>query len=485
MTATALAAPPPPPPPTPCAEPSSAPVVVLRAAAVVGVAAAVLLPVGALGVGVPLLALGGVVALLPLVRHPRDAAWRATCLVAALLLTSAAAVRDAEWVVVLDLLAAAGLLSLALVPWRSWAGVLHGLVVAPLAAPAAAAWLGRGTQRAAGRTRWSEAAPALRGVGLAAGLLAVFVPLLVSADAAFAGLLRGLVPDLPRGDVAAARAVALVAGAVAAACAARVILLPPDEPKRPAASRLLSRSEWLPPLGSLVALLTAFVGLQAQVLFGGHAHVLSRSGLTYAEYTRSGFWQLLAVTALVLAVVAAAVRWTPAGRGVRTLLGALCLLALVIDASSLSRLSVYVEEYGLTRLRILVAATCVWLAIVLVAVLVAGAVRSGGRWLPRVVVLSAVGVLLALTAANPDARIAAAALERGDRADVSYLSGLSADAVPVLLALPADRRGCALAGTAVRVREDRPWPAANRSRAAARDLLRGLAPPAECALSPR
>lgn len=482
MTATALAAPPPPPPPPSCAEPPSAPGVVLRAAVTAGVAAAVLLPVGAFGIGVPLLALVGVAALLPLARQPRARGWRATCLVVALLLTSAAAVRDAEWVVVLDLLAAAGLVSLALVPWRSWAGVLHGLVVAPLAAPAAAAWLGRGTHRVASRTRWAEAAPALRGVGLTAGLLAVFVPLLASADAAFAGLLGDLVPDLPRGDLLVARVVALVAGAVAAASAARVLLLPPDEPKPPAACRLLSRSEWLPPLASLVTLLTVFVGLQAQVLFGGRAHVLSRSGLTYAEYTRSGFWQLLAVTALVLAVVAAAVRWTPTGRLVRALLAALCLLALVIDASSLSRLSVYVEEYGLTRLRILVAATCVWLAVVLVAVLVAGAVRGGGRWLPRAVVLSAAAVLLALTGANPDARIAAAALERGDRADISYLSGLSADAVPVLLTFPADRRGCALAATAERVRQDRAWPAANRSRAAARDLLRDVPLPAACPL---
>lgn len=484
MSVTAVAAPPPPPTPPTCPDRPAAPAVVLRAAAVVGVAAALLLP-GAPGIGVPLLALVGVVALLPLVRRPRARGWRATCLVAAVLLTSAAAVRDAQWLLALDLLGAAALASLALVPWRSWAGVLRGLVVAPLTAPGAARWLGRGTQRAAARTRWAEAAPAARGVALAAGLLAVFVPLLVSADAAFAALLGDLVPDLPRGDVVVARVAALVAGALAAASAAQVLLLPPDEPKPPAPRRLLSRSEWLLPLGSLVALLAVFVGLQAQVLFGGHEHVLSRSGLTYAEHTRSGFWQLLAVTALVLAVVAAAVRWTPAGRGVRALLAALCLLALVIDVSSLSRLSLYVDEYGLTRLRILVAATCLWLAVVLVAVLLAGAVRGGGRWLPRAVVLSAAAVLLALTAANPDARIATSALERGDRADLAHLAGLSADAVPVLATLPAEQRDCVLVGTARRLEQDQPWTSANRARSTARDLLRDVRPADDCPLPPR
>ena len=47
------------------------------------------------------------------------------------------------------------------------------------------------------------------------------------------------------------------------------------------------------------------------VLFGGHRHVLETAGLTYAEYARSGFGQLVVVTLLTLSVVAATVRWAP------------------------------------------------------------------------------------------------------------------------------------------------------------------------------
>jgi hypothetical protein len=319
----------------------------------------------------------------------------------------------------------------------------------------------------------------LRGALLAGVLLAVFVPLLVSADAAFARLLERLLPDLPSAAGAFGRLTIFAVAAVVAAAAVSLLLRPPAEPTVPPPGRLLDRtSEWLLPLGSLTVLLAAFVGLQAHVLFARHELVLSQAGLTYAEYTRSGFWQLLAVTALVLAVVSAGARWTPCGRAVRSLLGALCLLAVIIDASALSRLRLYVEEYGLTRLRILVAVACVWLALVLFAVLLAGAWRAGA-WLPQAVVLSAAVQLLLLTASNPDARIAQSAVERGDRADLAYLRTLSADAVPVLAELPPSERACALAPGSSRV-DDNPWTSANLGRWHARAVLAQLAPTGAC-----
>ena len=62
------------------------------------------------------------------------------------------------------------------------------------------------------------------------------------------------------------------------------------------------------PLGVLDALFLAFVAVQATVLFGGHRHVLETEGLTYAEYARQGFWQLLWVSALTLLVLSAVIR---------------------------------------------------------------------------------------------------------------------------------------------------------------------------------
>ena len=58
----------------------------------------------------------------------------------------------------------------------------------------------------------------------------------------------------------------------------------------------------------LDVLFAAFVVLQLAALFGGDEHVLRTAGLTYAEYAREGFAQLMAVAALTLAMIALARR---------------------------------------------------------------------------------------------------------------------------------------------------------------------------------
>jgi len=450
---TALAPPPPVHPPAPR---PAAPETAVAAALVLGASAALLLPGGPPGLGVLLLA----VVAATLLAAQRLTGWRAVHAVLALPLAGCAVLRDAGWLVGLDLAAGAALASLALVPARSWPGVLRGLVGAGLALPHAAGWLGRGLRG----SRLACSGPLVRGLVLTAALLAVFVPLLSSADAAFAALL----PGAPDTALLPGRAVAFVLGTCVAAAAALVLLLPAAEPRVGAPARRLTTVEWLLPVVALDLLLAAFVTVQAGVLFGGRAHVLSQTGLTYAQYARSGFWQLLVVTALVLAVVAAVVRWVPPSGAVRAALGVLCLLTLVVDVSALSRLHLYSEVYGLTRLRIGVAATCLWLGAVLVLVLLAGSRPGPHRWLPHSVVLSAAVGLLALTAYDPEAAIARSALSRGAGADVGYLSTLSDDALPAIDALPEPYRSCVLARRLPSAAGG--WTSANLSRARAADF---------------
>lgn len=458
-------APAPAPAPAPHVVRPGAPVPVLAGAAVVGLAAAVVVPDRALGLGFLLLALLAVGTVVRLSGW-RPRGWSAVHAVLALLLTGSVVVRDAEWLVVLDLLAAAALASLALTPARSWPGVLRGVVAVPRELPRAIGWAARGS----GALSVPAAGPAVRGLLLTAVLLLVFVPLLVSADAVFADRLTALLPGAPDVGVLPARVVAGLLAAAGTCAAVLVVRAPRPQPVVSAATRGLRRTvEWALPLWSLVLLLGAFLAVQAEVLLGGDDHVLRSAGVTYASYARQGFGQLLAVTALVLAVVAAAVRWAP--RAARPALASLCALALVVDASAFARLQLYGEAYGLTRLRITATTVTLGLAVVLVLVLVAG-VRPGA-WLPHGVALTVGAALLLLTAADPDARIAQSGVARGAQADVAYLSGLSADAAPVLDRLPEPARSCALRDTGARVASA---PAdllsANLSRARAGELLR-------------
>jgi hypothetical protein len=310
-------------------------------------------------------------------------------------------------------------------------------------------------------------------------LLTLFGSLFASADAAFASFVRRALPDIDGATLVRWGFVFTVAWAVLGG-AAYLRAAPPDLTGlgSPGRSRV-TRLEWAIPLSLLVLLFALFVGVQLTVLFGGARHVLETEGLTYADYARSGFWQLLTVTGLTLGVVAGAARWAPRGTRtdrilIRALLGALAVLTLVIVASALHRMDLYADAYGLTRLRVLVALCEFWLGVVFVLVLVAG-IRLRAIWLPRAVVVAGVLALLGLAAANPDGLIAdrnIARYEKIGRIDTAYLSGLSADAVPALERLAADRRDCVLgpiAGVLDRNPDD--WRGWNYGREHAREIL--------------
>ena len=387
-----------------------------------GFVAALLLPGRPAGLGVAVAGLA-VVGVAVACTRPRDP-WRLACWGAAAALAVIPAVRAAEWVVVLSLLAAVVLGSLAASGARTWRGVVAG----------ALGWLGQLVPALAllavravpadGGARWG---PAARGASLAAALLAVFAPLFVTADAAFAQIV-GDAFDWD-GDLVADRVAVfvLVAGLpLALALTARTWV-------RPAAPlRLLGRTEWLIALTALDALFAAFVALQLTTLFGGDRHVLQTAGLTYAEYAHQGFGQLMAAAALTLAVIALARRDSPV---LTLLLGLLCALTLVVLASALKRLELYEEAFGFTRLRLLAHAAILWLGALFVLIVAAGALKRT-RWLPRATVAVSAAAAVAFAFANPDARIAEHNIKRFERTgemDRAYLRHLSADAAPALI----------------------------------------------------
>jgi len=375
----------------------------------VGAIAAGALVDRAAGLGVSLVALT-VLALAAPLTHP----W--TLLAAAL--SVVATVRAAEWIVFPSLIAAYALAALAAAGGVAWRPVGDAILRATrldrgleLVARAAAA-------RAPNR-QWR--AP-LTGAGITVVLLAVFVPLFAGADAAFAHLIGELVPnhtlDQPTGRAATWVGVIAVGG-----CLLWTARQPAGAPRL-----TLGRTESAVPLIALVALFAVFVALQVHTLFAGHDHVLRTAGLTYAEYAREGFAQLLAASALTLAVIAAAARW---GRASRLLLGALCALTLVVLASALIRLDLYVDAYGLTRLRLSAEAAILYLGGLFTLVLIAGAMRRAG-WLPRAAVTLTGLAVLAFAISDPDRRIADRNLERTGKLDEQLLRSLSADAVPAL-----------------------------------------------------
>ncbi|MFK0259369.1 DUF4173 domain-containing protein [Streptomyces sp. NPDC090445] len=408
--------------------------------------------------------------------HPWTLVWIVGCLA----LLAVPALRDSAWPSTLAILAAVLLAALALHGTRRWPGVLLGPLGFLDSAVTGVGWAWAGVRArggGAGRERWLQVAKA--GV-VAVLLLLVFGALFASADAAFADLLGRLVPDVSVGD-GPLRFLLFLVGAVLALAVARTAAAPHrwDRVKtKPGKAR--SRVEWMLPLIVLNLLFAGFNAVQLAVLFGGHDKVLQSTGLTYAEYARQGFWQLLWATVFVLAVIALALRWAPRGgtgdrRLVRSVLGTLCLLTLVVVASAVRRMDLYVDAYGLTRLRLSVVTMELWLGLVIVLLMAAGV--AGGRWLARAVVGSAAATVLAFGLASPDGIIAdnnVTRYQQDDKIDLAYLRGLSADAAPYLDRLPEPRRSCALMGIEADLRSAgaAPWYATSLGEHRARQILR-------------
>ena len=310
-----------------------------------------------------------------------------------MVLAATATVRAAEWVLAVNLLAAvvlAGLAAAGAVTWRDVLlapfGYLSRLRLAP-------GYLVGGLRRAPGPGRRGRLVPALRAGVVAVALLAVFGALFVSADRAFAELAERVFIPTSLGSLPVRVVVFLVAAAVIATLAVARFRDPgtpfvresqwlPDPQLRPRLGRL----EWTTALVALDLLFAAFVAVQVAVLFGGHDHVLRTAGLTYAEYAREGFFQLLVVGLLTLGVVGAAARFGRVeserdARRMQVLAGTLCLLTLVVLASAVHRLGLYEEAFGFTQERLTVHAVIWWIGALFVLVMIAGpgAGRRGCR----------------------------------------------------------------------------------------------------------
>jgi hypothetical protein len=288
---------------------------------------------------------------------------------------------------------------------------------------------------------WSEAQAALRGTrsasiarGLAIGLplVVLFGGLFVAADAVFQHLVSSAIPSVPNLPMHVVIACVIawpVAGLLRDLVAARedARLLPPE--------KLLERrfslgvTEVAIALGALNVLFAVFVAVQARYFFGGRALVQAREHLSYATYARHGFFELVAVSALVLVVIVGAnalVRSTT----VRALSVVLVALELVVAVSALQRLRLYEHEYGLTELRIWATGVVLWLICVFLWLCVT-TLRGRGRFAVGALVLG-FAATAALNVVSPDALIARTNLSR-PHIDTAYLARLSDDAVPTLV----------------------------------------------------
>jgi Domain of unknown function (DUF4173) len=421
-----------------------------------------------------------VVACLALLRSGRLSPRGRGALVLAAGLTPWLLLRMSPWLITLNALAMTGLLVLSVTRSRRVTSLFNGLGATPSTttsiARSAVPEGSRSTGKAYGRA-FLVALP----------LSGAVLLLLASGDRFFASWL-GLSAVGERMADAVWVAVIGMAWLVFVATSQQTV-----EPTR-VVSALKHRGGRVEATVTLTAVAVVLVGYVASLVvaaFAGRAYVERRAGLTYANYARSGFFQLVAV---VMIIVATLLYFRPAitndARRLRLLPVLTAAGTIAMAAVAVVRLQTYRSIFGLTMLRFGTTVFATWLGVVVFLVAVALAQPRFYRHLGVAVLLSAYAAVAYGNWANPEAMIARENIARIDWAkgttrsstgaefDVNYLSGLSDDAVPALVirleSLPP-KQAAALTNRLCDVpqRLDGGW-SWNRSRADAYDARRTL-----------
>jgi hypothetical protein len=288
------------------------------------------------------------------------------------------------------------------------------------------------------RDRLTLLGPLARGLLIAAPIAVLLAAMLAAADPVFASFFNfnfdfgQLVRD----------AVFVLIGSLTLAGLLRLAAAEPISRVDGPVWRLGS-IEGLVVLAVLDAVFAAFAVAQAIAATGAASETLHAAGTTYADYARSGFFQLLwvaGITAIVLILFSRITSLTqPNIKRAFLVLGQIGVgLTLLIVFVAFRRLSLYEEAYGFTMLRLYSHIFAVWIAVVflLLSADMAGVLRRR-RWFVGATSISALAVLLALNVVNPEALVVGLNIDHSrstHKIDAQYLTELSSDATPALLA---------------------------------------------------
>ena len=187
-------------------------------------------------------------------------------------------------------------------------------------------------------------------------------------------------------------------------------------------------------LGVLVVI-GIFLSVQFQYLFGASRELLVSLDLTFSEYVRKGFSELLLAVFIggIISYLAAARShfWSGAEQKLTRIATTILISELgLLLLSAWKRDILYLDTYGMTRVRVIGEIFLAWLAFFLVVLLVYSWRKLSERLAVTMLWVGALVVLVTINVLNIDRMVVSGAPGHHEYTDYFYLFQLSEDAAP-------------------------------------------------------
>lgn len=286
----------------------------------------------------------------------------------------------------------------------------------------------------------------LMGIAISVPVLAVIIPLLISSDAAFEGLMLSLFSGIGR------LVAKIILGAVLSVFLFSMLFslkkglrLKENEYNRKGDYRNLPAATAVTLFSMLSAFYAAYLLSQLAYFFSAFSGILpDDSSVTPASYARRGFFELCCVCSinlgLILLITGLSKRSDdnkiPLSVRITSIL--ICVFSVIFTVTAISKMLLYISFYGLTRLRLLTSVFMLLLFAVFIGVICRQALKS----FPIVKYIISVLAVLALAVGFCDLdrtiafyNVGNYKSEKLNEIDVYHLGELSDSAVPYLAQL--------------------------------------------------